>query len=568
MDSLKTETEEGSGHVEESGEKKKRPYPALRGIGGRVTAKEIEEAKYYHSTNGHYPPGTPLARRPKIRQSASRFYLVKDSLFFNTDMGDPLLVIASEDMDRIHNILTHFHGEEHLPAYEMIPLVQMQYYGISREYITAWAKLCSICKNLVVGKGYVKRYSEVIKIVREPWFAICIFAISWSKLVRGKGGYILFVMDVYSRFTFYKELPYLDSENVTEYLESLFSQYGIPEILKISDEQLLDENLSRFCEEYSIQEVNLKDHPEHFISETSRAAEMQRNWLLLEINKNTDQPLDKVLEKAIRKQNFTTNDRGGVMKTKRIPCNVFFRRIVRGKKVKTAINSTKTYKIVRADLPSLIDLLPEDPISEKPKEIVPVKKRKLSEPVKIKEDKEIELEVRPSTEIKEYLTLYNPKNPANAISEGPLEEDHCVMKSFRSKGVIVMLISEKSFIKKDMELSQVKKIDIAEIAKRNNWPIDPPSAGEIWARRVDPNTLEFEPHRYWIIKQKENTPGVFKLYNIETKEIVEARQERICKAKDETIEKSKHLISFLFDKFNKNHSGKDDQFKISEYSIF
>ncbi|KAI5192363.1 hypothetical protein NEMIN01_1977 [Nematocida minor] len=541
---------------ETASEKKKRDQ---KGLTFRITREEMENVKYYLNNNGYFPPGTLAASRAYIKNLAKKFYVVEDLLFYNKPEGDPLLVVSCDEVDRINEILTHFHTENHVPAQVMIPLVQQEYYGISREYISAWVQMCPVCRNIISGKSFARRFKEVVKVVREPWFAICLFSIEWHEIVPGKGGILIFVMDVYSRFTFYLDMPYLEMCKVVDYLKELFLQYGIPEVVKIPEEKMDTEEIRELCAADDIQIVNIKEHPEHFVSETSRSAEMQTRWLQIEMHKIKSQAHNEELKEIIRKQNFTITDRGGFMKLRRIPSDVFFRRVVRSWKTKRSKRFFKRYKILRNDLPSAIELLPEDPMATEALDAnPPVKKCRLMRQFDIKTDKEIEREVRPSKDIEKEITMYNSRDPINANTEAPLEEDQCVIKSFKYKGLIVRLVTDSSMGTSEMGKTCIEKVDIRELAKQNNWPIDPPTNNEFWIRRINPMRVEFEPYKFWVIRQTEDE-SVYEVYNIDKKIISKVRKERIFKAKNELNDKSKSLIAFLFDKFSRGNAAKSEE---------
>ncbi|KAI5160072.1 hypothetical protein NEAUS03_0848 [Nematocida ausubeli] len=521
----------------------------------KFSNEDVAGLIFYHNTGGLYPVGASYSQRERIKHLAPKVYTEGDTLFIKNLQGDPLIVVSCEDLNTIRDLFWKYHGEMHRPTIEIFKFIQKKYYGIPFKAVTPWLHMCPACRNVIIHAKYQKVVQDVVKVIREPWFAICVYLVPWSDLVPVKGGYILFVMDIYSRFTLFKELPYFDTDVIQEYMYSLFMTYGVPEIAKLPGKELnIPEIINFFQETHRVQVVNSEEHPEHFISETTQAPKMQVSWLLVEMGKMPNTSPNAALKEIIYTQNFTSCEKGGKkIKGNRAPANVFFRRIVNN--INRRPRSTiKKYKILRADLPSLIDLLPEDPVETKSKRHQDKKDNSTSSHQnrkRIKSDREIEAETRPSADIREHLTLYDPSHRENSRLEAPNGYSHFLEHSGgdHQKGKLVCVATPESVSKEPVPAECIEPPKILKYAKENDWPIDPPERTHLWARNMDPSKIEFLPGRYWIIKQVEEAYGHWKLYNVDTKEVITVPQDRIFEAKKSVIKESRHLISFLFKKF-------------------
>lgn len=535
--------------------------------------KSLEYLRYYIKSGGKHLSVDRIYQSKVIKFLSQRLYIVKDTLFYNTPEGDPLSVVGYGESDRINNILLHFHGEDHKIAKEMQAALEKEYIGISMYFTRAWVQNCPVCKGVIVGKVYTKRFTEVIKVVREPWFAVCIFTVNWHEVVPGKGGVIFFIMDIYSRYILYKTFRYFDPTDIEEYLREMFDTYGIPEIVKIVEENLEIKEVLRLCREKEIQVVTAAKNPEHFTTLAMKCKKFQQRWTRIEINKLDKQKkissYENALKNIILKQNNSLIERGGYMKIRRIPSHLFYRRITRIKKKNNQY--FKKYKIQRIDLPSIIEYIPEDPVihsesigednrsinnstkkpfnesDNKPDNELPNEMPGPDLPIL---DRDLEKIVRPPKRIQREIFLYNARNPDNKMTEATMEEDQCIVNGFKMKGKIAYLVCRDAVQDNMVDEKYIFKANIPKLMEKNKWPIDMPTTADLFVRRIDPNKMEFLPDRYWLVEQNKDL-STYKLYNIDKKTYTTASWERIFQAKEEIIEKSKHIISFLFDKFTR-----------------
>ncbi|EIJ92904.1 hypothetical protein NEPAR06_0798 [Nematocida parisii] len=503
-------------------------------IRNKFTKELIEGIKYYHQTDGEFLSGGDYSIREKIKRYGKVLYTVKDTLFVNNAEGDPLVVVSYKDVDRIRELFWHFHGDEHNPVKKVYDLISREYYGLNINNIHPWIYMCPQCRNIIPWAKPIQTRDYRVKVIQEPWFAIFMFLIPWKDLVSEKGGYILFVMDIYSKFTFYKEMPYFDTDIIHNYISTLVHTYGVPILTKLHGEELSCKEVIDFLQNtYKTQVVDPKKYPEHFASETTHAPKKQKSWLTVEISNNPKSALSEVLKNAVYKQNFTPCNEKGMHIVRRTPANLFFRRVVKHVNWKTA-PFKKKYTILRADLPSLIDLLPEDSMVSP---TTPVPKNKKA---KTEENEDLLNEIDPET--KNLLTMYNPSDYKNTYLEINPEDS--------IKGKIVAVASPDSISKVPIPRSMLKSSSIINLANENNCPIAIPGASELWARGIDPSKMQLLPHKYWIIKPSPENPHAWELYNVDTKEISTVPQERIFKMKNKYQEENKHLIGFLYKKFN------------------
>ncbi|OAG30754.1 hypothetical protein NEDG_02148 [Nematocida displodere] len=517
-------------------------------INATLTKQLLEEIKTYHITEA-MPTHLVHGNRFRFKKQAERFYIAKDYLFYNTEEGNPLLVVGSDDYEKINEILRHFHGKVHASSIHMFQSLQMEFFGFTQRSVNAWVRMCPECTGLA-RPSTIMRYQEVVKVVREPWFAVAVFGLSLSEVDKTRNEIAIFIQDIYSTYTLCEVVPWVEPDTLANFLDRAIQTFGIPEIVKLIDGSLRTDAFLRFCEEKEIQVVEPHINPELFTQEILTKPEFQMRYLFFEIKKEPN--IDKAIELMVRNHNFT-DLRRGTDKIQRVPADVFFRRPTRMKSKKRSYVYWKTYKITRADLPSLIDLLPEDV-----QEAIPASASESPPECSILPDKEIEAEMRPEPDKVADALLYDPANPEYKLTE--LESPQAAYLEGYSKqnGILVKVARESSFVRKypsrtrEAEMEEFLEDDTIEPPKKKPKP-----TSDLYIRGISPEALEFEPHPYWILGPVPNTDR-YLLYNTETKETSEIHKIRIFQLEPEERAKKRHLTNYLIRKFKNYHPYKVD----------
>ncbi|KAI5187154.1 hypothetical protein NEHOM01_1970 [Nematocida homosporus] len=321
-------------------------------------SEDIENLKVY-AIHKCFPPS---ADRYKLHNAINRFaklYVQNDKLFCQTKEGEHLEIINGEDRERINDILAEAHGDQHIPSMEMARRIRSKYYGVDMSMPRAWVTMCLECRAVYSCRSSKKRYDELVKIVREPWFAISIFTISLADLLPGKGGVLLCIQDNYSKYVLHKVLPFFDIDKVCEFLDGWTRYFGFPEIIKILDPKVQTQVLHDYCYQRDIQIVYYKDDPDHFVFDITEQPRYLKRTILSKFQDKQPHELDEAIEEAIKFRNFGFYNEDTTVRSGRVSADVFFRRPVRTTKKGSGSQYWKTYKLPDLNLPSLLSLLPE-----------------------------------------------------------------------------------------------------------------------------------------------------------------------------------------------------------------
>ncbi|KAI5180055.1 hypothetical protein NEOKW01_0384 [Nematocida sp. AWRm80] len=573
-----------------------------------LSIKDLEDITYYIKT-GYLPPDIAHngSKSQTIMDLASKRYVLKDDVLYYKKHKDGKLykTIGHDDIEGMNKIIKEMHGPFHMGANEMYNRISSEYFGIPRVFIQSWTSCCLECKNMFNPPISMKRYSEEVSVVREPWFAICIYSIKANEITPGTTGLFVIVQDVYSKYVLYRYFETLNEDLIHDYLLELISLFGIPEIIRFLDTIAMFDSFVEFCNTYDITTISYLTHPEHIGGHIEKLPMNLRSFLTIDAldwaKENNNYSMINSVRKTIFKYNhLEKNDRCISRVYCRIPAEVFFRRTIRVSKKSDPTGSARyiptKYKIKYNDLPSILDFIPEycetpkpstettDPTDDTPTVLeyslmhkdTPKdpstdgdnttkqmdtnhnndSKRLVKTTENPKTDKEIEKETRPDPEEYKTITLYNKDDIHNMYAEHNPPEYNITSRPLDTAphGAIVYVATEESIKTTPIPSykSQHRNYTIDEIdhlIATNNWPIESINKTEIWYRNINVPTLSFLPHRYWIL---DDIPGTdnYKLYNIDTKETEIAHKNRIFKGKYSIQKESLHIINFLYHKYS------------------
>lgn len=512
-----------------------------------------------------------------LKRRSEKFQLIGSELFYCKQGGKLLKVVAMDDSAEVDRIISEAHGAEHRNLEEMHKLIKAKYFGFLAWRINAWLKTCPICSGIIGRQEQSQRFQDLVKVVREPWFAVLLYTIELRKFFPERGGVIVVLQDIYSKFVFARLLSSRDGDATRRFMAETMDVFGVPEVLKVFDPTLLGEEVLELCEEKTIQVVEPSMNPDHFTSRTSTLPRSLTNYLASRLENDNLETMTEQLARSIHDRNFLAPVfQAGFRAASVHPASIFFRRPVRidSKSKHTSLYCLQ-YEITRADLPSIIDLLPEDPellpLPGEESGLNPVPDnselpgsnrlklggdRQLEQPPQVLSDKELEQLVRPDKERLKQLLLYDPEAPTSICSEVPESEGYntngWAMTYF---GKLVYLATPDSFIVPGEFVNYEAEIPkIPEIEQRVSKLIQSPTIRDFFGRSIVPDRFELEPDQYWVISH-DPTTSACQVYNIQTKETKTVSQLAVFKADSSLSLKNKHLLMFLHQKFNGRSRG-------------
>ena len=219
-----------------------------------LSTQDIADIITYILTN-ELPEDLERSARRAFTMRASQFTLESDGKLYGVKDGQKLLAVADDDPVAVADVLCAIHLPNHIGMKSMYEVAKTMYVGFRREKIDSYVKGCIICQR----NQPLKRDQAIRPIVASHrWERIIVDFIDLRKYATRNDGYgwILNVVDSYSKFIFAIATKNKSAIEVVKFLRSLIRNEGAPAILHTDNgKEFKNESVKAMCAEYKIKHV-------------------------------------------------------------------------------------------------------------------------------------------------------------------------------------------------------------------------------------------------------------------------------------------------------------------------
>lgn len=224
-----------------------------------LTMQDISEIKQYIQTKS-IPDGLSPNQKQAFVLKAQKFIIINGDVY-GVENGNNLLAVANDDNVKLANVLQLLHTSSHRGMKAMYMAYKQKYVGIQRNKIDEYVRNCIICQRNIP----LKRCEAITPIVASRrWERLIIDYIDLRKYshVNSGFGWILNVIDSYSKFIYVLPTRSKEASEVYNFLLKLIRVEGAPEIIHTDNgREFVNSQISGLCDKYHIR--HLKGRPRH-----------------------------------------------------------------------------------------------------------------------------------------------------------------------------------------------------------------------------------------------------------------------------------------------------------------
>ncbi|KAI5152558.1 hypothetical protein ENBRE01_2919, partial [Enteropsectra breve] len=228
----------------------------------RYSKEEIEEIKAILEAGG-CPSSWSKAKKQAFKRKVEGMEIEGGRLLV-LDEGRKLEILAVSEQAEIESKIAAFHLPNHhgiLVTYEHI---KNNYVGITRKMVAEYVQRCESCQR----HQPLKRTAAICPIISKfPWERIQIDCIDLRMHAEENDGYgwILNVIDVYSKFMFAFAMKRKEAAEVRQCLKALFDCEGPPKKLQSDNgKEFVNAKIKEFCAGLSVKMIHGRPrHPQN-----------------------------------------------------------------------------------------------------------------------------------------------------------------------------------------------------------------------------------------------------------------------------------------------------------------
>ncbi|KAI5188115.1 hypothetical protein NEHOM01_2531, partial [Nematocida homosporus] len=198
-----------------------------------LTMEDIEQLTQYLQGDRNRPAGLSKLRWCRIQRIAGRFTIHGRKLHYISEQRKKgLKVIGNDDTVRLKNLIQAIHIKGmHASTKKIYKSMRKQYMGFTRQTILGIGFSCSLCQK----SAPPKRSTPVQNIIsKHPMEHLQIDCIDMCYCAEANDGYgwILTIIDTYSKYLVAMKMRRKTGESVVQCLEFYFMMLGCPRIVQ------------------------------------------------------------------------------------------------------------------------------------------------------------------------------------------------------------------------------------------------------------------------------------------------------------------------------------------------
>ena len=252
-----------------------------------------------------YPDGLSKDQKRRFKLKASAFTLLNESLCHRNPDGTLLRAIFGFESDLIKLIFDEEHKVGHPGINKMVDLIHRKYYGIPSSTIRDLTKSCDACVHFNNLTTVQEIHVNEITTKYDRFIMDCVDLRRYSHQNDGYG-WILNVIDTFSKFLFSFKLQNKTAELVKESLNFLYCHFGMPKSIQADNGKEFSNILLReFHLSLNIQVVHGRPRNPRAQGQVERVNQTIKRWLAKTLENTDNKRWIDHLSEVVYKYNIT-----------------------------------------------------------------------------------------------------------------------------------------------------------------------------------------------------------------------------------------------------------------------
>lgn len=226
-----------------------------------------------------YPDGYDRLQKKRFRLKCKSFLMINGHLCHKSNDGTIKRAIFDFEELLVQMILSGEHNMGHPGMNKMISFIHSKYYGISTDVIRKFVAGCSSCSKYNNLSTLNETHINIISHKYERYIMDCVDLRKYA-IVNDGYGWVLNVIDTYTKYLFSYKMYEKSAESVKMCLEHIYSNFGMPQAIQADNgKEFRNELLKEFHMKLNITVIHGRPRNPQAQGQVERVNQTIKRWM-------------------------------------------------------------------------------------------------------------------------------------------------------------------------------------------------------------------------------------------------------------------------------------------------